>query len=66
MAPALAMTLTKFYTPKEQGRRFYYLYLSAGFAGAFGDLFAYGLLQLDGRAGLEGWRYVSLASVIIS
>ncbi|KAE9379536.1 MFS general substrate transporter [Stipitochalara longipes BDJ] len=30
MAPALAMTLTTFYTPKEQGRRFYYLYLSGG------------------------------------
>lgn len=34
------MTLTTFYTPKEQGRRFYYLYLSVGLAGAFGGLFA--------------------------
>jgi MFS family permease len=56
MAPALAMTLTTFYKPKEQGRRFYYLYLSIELAGAFGGLFAYELLQLDGRTGLAGWR----------
>jgi MFS family permease len=61
MAPALAITLTTFYTPQEQGRRFYYLYLSTGLAGAFGGLFAYGLLQLDGRAGLEGWRCVKFS-----
>ena len=66
MYPALAMTLTTFYTPKEQGVRFAYLYLSVGLSGAFGGLFAYGLLQLDGRAGLEGWRWLFIVEGILS
>lgn len=66
MYPALAITLTTFYTPKEQGVRFSYLYLSVGLSGAFGGLFAYGLLQLDGRAGIAGWRWLFIVEGILS
>jgi MFS family permease len=66
MYPALAITLTTFYTPREQGVRFSYLYLSVGLSGAFGGLFAYGLLQLDGRAGLAGWRWLFTVEGILS
>ncbi|RDW84353.1 hypothetical protein BP6252_01943 [Coleophoma cylindrospora] len=66
MYPALAITLTTFYTPKEQGRRFSYLYLSVGLSGAFGGLFAYLLLKLDGRAGLAGWRWLFIVEGILS
>jgi MFS family permease len=66
MYPALAITLTTFYTPREQGVRFSYLYLSVGLSGAFGGLFAFGLLHLDGRAGLEGWRWLFIVEGIIS
>lgn len=64
--PALAITLTTFYTPQEQGRRFGYLYLSVGLSGAFGGLFAYALLKLDGRAGIAGWRWLFIVEGIIS
>jgi MFS family permease len=55
MYPALAITLTTFYTPQEQARRFAYLYLSVGLSGGLGGLFAYALLKLDGTHGIAGW-----------
>ncbi|KAK9774934.1 putative Major facilitator superfamily (MFS) profile domain-containing protein [Seiridium cardinale] len=66
MYPALAITLTTFYTPKEQGRRFAYLYLSVGMAGGFGGLFAYALLKLDGVRGIAGWRWLFIVEGILS
>lgn len=52
-----ANLLSTFYTPREQGLRFSYLYLSVGLSGAFGGLFAFALLKLDGHAGIAGWRW---------
>lgn len=66
MYPALAITLTAFYTPTEQGVRFAYLYLSIGLSGGFGGLFAYLLLKLDNRAGLAGWRWLFIVEGILS
>ncbi|KAH7027382.1 major facilitator superfamily domain-containing protein [Microdochium trichocladiopsis] len=66
MYPALAITLTTFYTPREQARRFAYLYLSVGLSGGFGGLFAYALLQLDGRHGLSGWRWLFIVEGVLS
>ena len=39
MYPALAITLTTFYTRQEQARRFAYMYLAVGLSGGFGGLF---------------------------
>jgi MFS family permease len=66
MYPALAITLTTFYTPVEQGRRFAYLYLSVGLSGGFGGLFAFALLKLDGRHGIAGWRWLFIVEGCIS
>lgn len=66
MYPALAITLTTFYTPREQARRFAYLYLSVGLSGGFGGLFAYALLKLDGRYGIAGWRWLFIVEGALS
>ncbi|KAI1858481.1 uncharacterized protein JN550_012614 [Neoarthrinium moseri] len=66
MYPALAITLTTFYTPKEQARRFAYLHVSVGLSGGFGGLFAYALLKLDGVRGIAGWRWLFIVEGIIS
>ncbi|KAI1338318.1 major facilitator superfamily domain-containing protein [Xylariaceae sp. FL0016] len=66
MYPALAITLTTFYTPQEQARRFAYLYLSVGLSGGFGGLFAYALLKLDGRHGIAGWRWLFIVEGALS
>jgi predicted MFS family arabinose efflux permease len=63
---SILIKLSTFYTPKEQGLRFSYLYLSVGLSGAFGGLFAFLLLKLDGRAGLAGWRWLYIVEGIIS
>ncbi|KAK5678564.1 hypothetical protein LTS10_009008 [Elasticomyces elasticus] len=66
MYPALAITLTTFYTPQEQARRFAYLYLSVGLSGGFGGLFAFALLKLDGRHGIAGWRWLFIVEGVLS
>ncbi|KAK5115813.1 hypothetical protein LTR85_009407 [Meristemomyces frigidus] len=66
MYPALAITLTTFYTPQEQARRFAYLYLSVGLSGGFGGLFAYALLKLDGVHGIAGWRWLFIVEGCLS
>ena len=66
MYPALAITLTTFYTPKEQARRFAYLYISVGLSGGLGGLFAYALLKLDGAHGIAGWRWLYIVEGALS
>lgn len=45
------------YRREEQARRIAYLFSCAALSGAFGGLLAYAILQMDGVAGYEGWRY---------
>ncbi|KAH8901449.1 major facilitator superfamily transporter [Thozetella sp. PMI_491] len=67
MYPALAITLTTFYTPQEQARRFAFMYLAVGSSGGFGGLFAYGILQhLDGAHGIAGWRWLFIIEGTLS
>ncbi|KAF2643771.1 MFS general substrate transporter [Massarina eburnea CBS 473.64] len=66
MYPALAITLTIFYTPAEQARRFAYLYISTGLSGGLGGLFAYALLKLDGAHGIAGWRWLYIVEGALS
>lgn len=58
MFPCLALYLSTFYTREEQGLRIAYLLVSAALSGAFGGLFAFALLKMDGVSGLEGWRWL--------
>ena len=70
MFPCLAVYLSTFYKRDEQGLRIAYLLVSAALAGAFGGLFAFALLKMDGVAGLEGWRWLFIiegcATVVVS
>jgi len=70
MFPCLAVYLSTFYKREEQGLRIAYLLVSAALSGAFGGLFAFALLKMDGVGGLAGWRWLfiveGLATVVIS
>ena len=44
------------YRREEQAKRVAYLFVCAALSGAFGGLLAYGLLKMDGVAGMAGWR----------
>ncbi|CAG9981782.1 unnamed protein product [Clonostachys byssicola] len=56
--PSLNMYLTLVYKRDEMARRVSYLVSCTALSGAVGGLLAYGLLQMDGVAGIPGWRWV--------
>jgi hypothetical protein len=74
--------LTTFYKREEQAQRISYLFVSAALSGGFGGLYvthhprnlsiltftrlAFGLLRLDGAAGLEGWRWLFIVEGLMS
>lgn len=60
--------LSMFYNRKQIALRTAILYSGSQLGNAFGTLFAIGILKLDGRYGLEGWRwlFVSRAARFIS
>ncbi|PHH68101.1 hypothetical protein CDD82_835 [Ophiocordyceps australis] len=58
--PGLNVYLTFFYTKHELALRVGYLFVSAATAGAVGGLLAYGIGNLDGVRGLQGWRWILL------
>lgn len=70
MFPCVSLYLSTFYTREEQALRVAYLLCSAALSGAFGGLFAFALLKMDGIAGLEGWRWLfiieGIATVFIA
>jgi MFS family permease len=70
MYPCLSLYLTTYYKPTEQALRVSYMFVSAALSGAFGGLFAYALLKMDGVAGYAGWRWLYIiegcASVVVS
>ncbi|KFY58456.1 hypothetical protein V496_06138 [Pseudogymnoascus sp. VKM F-4515 (FW-2607)] len=70
MFPCLCLYLSTFYTPGEQAVRISYLFVASALSGAFGGLFAFALLKMDGIAGLPGWRWLFIiegcASVLVS
>lgn len=54
------MYLTFFYTKHELALRIGYLFVSAALAGALGGLLGYGIGEMDGVAGLRGWRWIMI------
>ncbi|KAJ5085758.1 hypothetical protein N7532_010529 [Penicillium argentinense] len=64
--PCLTVLLTTFYKREEQAQRISYLFVSAALSGGFGGLLAFGLLRLDGAAGLEGWRWLFIVEGLMS
>lgn len=48
------------YMPKDLATRISYFYCASALSGAFSGLLAAGIAQMDGVAGLEGWRWIFL------
>jgi MFS family permease len=57
--PGAVFFLSLFYNRKQFALRTAILYSGSQLGNAFGGLFAIGILKLDGKHGLEGWRWVS-------
>jgi MFS family permease len=58
--PGLNVYLTFFYTKHELALRVGYLFVSAAIAGGLGGLLAFGIGQMDGVAGMHGWRWIMI------
>jgi MFS family permease len=58
--PGALFYMSLFYTRKQYALRTAILYSGSQLGNAFGGLFAIGIRELDGRSGMEGWRWVSL------
>ncbi|KAH7333921.1 putative MFS transporter [Rhizoctonia solani] len=62
--PGMAVYLTVY--AKELALRIGYLFVSSALAGAFGGLLATAIGQMDGVAGLRGWRWIIILEGIPS
>ncbi|KAK6382981.1 hypothetical protein LTS17_003651 [Exophiala oligosperma] len=58
--PGYVVVLAEFYRRHEIQKRIAILYCAAALAGAFGGLLAAAIEQMDGLAGLAGWRWIFL------
>lgn len=57
--PGAYYFLSLFYNRKQMAFRTAILYSGSQMGNAFGGLFAIAVLNLDGKSGMEGWRWVS-------
>ncbi|KAL4802915.1 MFS general substrate transporter [Aspergillus unguis] len=64
--PGLTYLVSTWYTRREQQLRFAFLQSGEVAALATGYIVNYGLNQLDGEAGLDGWRWMYLVQGLIS
>ncbi|GLI77968.1 hypothetical protein PoHVEF18_006265 [Penicillium ochrochloron] len=58
--PGALFYMSLFYTKKQFAMRTAILYSGSQIGNAFGGLFAVAILKLDGKHGLEGWRWLFL------
>lgn len=63
--PCLALYLTMVYSRVELAPRIAYLFASSALSGAFGGLFAYAVLHMDGVGGFAGWRWLFIIEGLI-
>ncbi|GFP59672.1 hypothetical protein ACSS6W_009785 [Trichoderma asperelloides] len=56
--PSCVYLLSTWYTRYEVGKRYSAFYLVGCVASAFAGILAYGLMHLNGREGLSGWRWI--------
>ncbi|THZ39556.1 MFS general substrate transporter [Aureobasidium pullulans] len=64
--PGAFYYLSMFYNRKQIALRTAILYSGSQLGNAFGTLLAIGILELDGHAGLEGWRWLFLIEGVIT
>jgi len=48
------------------GKRYATFYLIGSLASAFGGILAFGLMQMEGVAGLGGWRWIFIIEGVVS
>jgi MFS family permease len=58
--PSCVYLLSTWYTRFDIGKRYSVFYILGSLASACAGILAYGLMQLKGREGLNGWRYVCI------
>ncbi|KAL2827328.1 major facilitator superfamily domain-containing protein [Aspergillus cavernicola] len=64
--PGALFYMSLFYTRKQYALRTAILYSGSQLGNAFGGLFAIGILKLDGKSGMEGWRWLFLIEGVIT
>jgi MFS family permease len=60
--PGCVYLLSTWYPRFELQKRNAVFYLIGSMASAFAGILAYGLMQLNGRCGLSGWRWIFIVS----
>ncbi|KAF2707100.1 MFS general substrate transporter [Pleomassaria siparia CBS 279.74] len=56
--PGITFYITMWYRRHECGLRMAIFFSAATAAGAFGGLFAYGIMELDGKRGVSAWSWI--------
>ncbi|RYP66377.1 hypothetical protein DL769_006039 [Monosporascus sp. CRB-8-3] len=56
--PGAIYLCSYWYMPKDLSTRISYFYCASALSGAFSGLLAAAIAQMDGTAGLEGWRWI--------
>ncbi|ORY70329.1 major facilitator superfamily domain-containing protein [Pseudomassariella vexata] len=64
--PGALYFLSLFYNRRQFALRTAILYSGSQLGNAFGGLFAIGILRLDGKHGLEGWRWLFLVEGVLT
>ncbi|KAI9155104.1 phthalate transporter [Paramyrothecium foliicola] len=64
--PSCVYLLSTWYTRYEVGKRYSVFYLLGCVASAFSGILAFGLMQLNGREGLTGWRWIFIIEGVIT
>ena len=64
--PGALYYLSTFYNRKQFAFRTAILYSGSQLGNAFGTLLAIGIIKLDGRYGLEGWRWLFLIEGVLT
>lgn len=62
--PGCIYLLSTWYPRYELQKRNAVFYLIGSCASAFAGILAYGLMQLNGRAGLEGWSWIFIVGYL--
>ncbi|KAI1113272.1 retrograde regulation protein 2 [Nemania sp. NC0429] len=64
--PSITLFLCNWYKREELGLRISLIFIASALAGAFGGLFAWAVLHLDGISDLSGWRWLYIIEGIVT
>lgn len=64
--PSCVYLMSTWYTRYDIGKRYSVFYILGSLASACAGILAYGLMQLNGKEGLTGWRWYVFTYVIFS